>query len=56
MQKVKFFSAHSIEQLDADVSAFVDENKADVIDVKLVINQSTHKPLHSTYAASLIYR
>lgn len=57
MRKVrtKFFEALSIEKLNAEIAKFLETENADVVDVKLAINQSQHKPLYSNFVVALIY-
>ncbi len=53
--KTKLFENSSIETLNKKIAKFLETENANVVDVKLAINLSTHKPLYSNYVVALIY-
>ena len=53
--KVKFFENSSIEKLNKEIAEFMESENGIIIDVKLAVNQSNHKPLYSTFVVTLIY-
>ena len=56
MNKVKLFENSSIETLNAEIAAFLKQENAAIIDVKLAVNQSTYKPSYSMFVIALIYK
>ena len=53
MNKVQFFEAASIGELNEKVTEFMQDYS--IIDVKVAVNQSMHKPLYSEFIAAVIY-
>ena len=56
MNRVKIFENSSIETLNGEIAEFTESENANIVDVKLAVNQSNHKPLYSVYVIALIYK
>jgi hypothetical protein len=55
MKKVKLFENSSIDCINAEIAAFLLSENANVVDVKIAVNQSQHKPSYSHFVVALIY-
>jgi hypothetical protein len=53
---VQFFECDDVTALNKEVSLFCRQHKVSVVNVKLAVNQSTHKPLYSKIVAAIIFR
>lgn len=56
MNRVKIFEDSSIAVLNKAIDDFLESENATVVDVKLAVNQSTHKPLYSRFVIALTYK
>ena len=53
--RTKLFENSSIGRLNKEIAAFLKTENANVVDVKIAVNQSQHKPLYSDFVVALIY-
>lgn len=54
--KVQIFEEGSITTLNKKINEFLTECIADVVDIKLAIAQSNHKPSYAHVVAAVIYK
>lgn len=55
MNKIKLFENSSITRLNKEIDDFLESENANVVNVKLAINQSTYKPSYSHFVIALVY-
>lgn len=53
--RIKIFENDCVASLNSDIAELLESENANVVDVKVDINQSQHKPLYSTFVVVLIY-